>query len=469
MILQSLIRRLFPGSQQPAAWQRLRRRKFSYGAAMIEILEPRKLMSANVITVQNFGSYAYLTDFATPSSAAQGDSFKVTYSGTGATFVGQNGTKFQVGGQLTDTVSMNSTTPLHLWMYLNSPASTVKITGDGVAKLASVDVNFGYLSSTNTLTMSDVIVDSTTVFGATGNDTVRIENSIVNQSLMTNLGNSNADTLILFNSAVHGGVTGSADQVTFDHSSVDGMTFLTQLGSSATLNSTASTFKGFFLDLFGSDATINMYGSVHGPNTFNSNEILIGVPGHEATLNVDQTPSAPSIGVVNNGPAPLLIGVQYNPSEPVLTWNNQALLAIMVDKTPPPKATRALAIMHAAIYDVVNAINGTPGLYVSLTASKNTSMQAAVDAAADRVLSTLYPAQKATFDAVLARQLGQIIDVTAKNNGVNLGNAIADAMILRRQNDGSSQTVTFNGPTTPGSWQPTLPPTPLPCYHSGAT
>ena len=456
MILQQLIRRLLSGSQ-PSAFRRSHRRKVPYGGAMIEILEPRKLMSANVITVQNSGSYVYLTDFVTPSNAAQGDSVKVTYNATATTFVGQNGTKFQVGSQTVSTLTINSATPLHLWMYLNSPASTVDITGDGVAKLASVDMNFGYLPSTNSLALTDVIVDSTTVFGAAGNDTVRIENSIFNQTLLTNLGNSNGDTLILFDSQVHGSVTGSANLVTLDHAQIDGMVFLSQPGSAPTLDSTASTYNGFFLDILGNDAVINMHGSVDGPNTFNSAEILIGVVGHDATLNVDQVPSAPSAGVVNKGPAPILIGVQNNPSEPVLTWNNQALRAIMVDKTPPPKATRALAIMHAAILDVVNAINGTPGLFVSMTANKNTSAAAAVAAAADRVLSTLFPAQKATFDALLAQELGQIIDLTAKNNGVTLGNAIADAMIQLRQNDGSNKTVTFSGPTTPGSWQPTPP------------
>ena len=41
----------------------------------------------------------------------------------------------------------------------------------------------------------------------------------------------------------------------------------------------------------------------------------------------------------------------------VTDWNNAALNAIRADKTPPPKASRALAILHASIYDAVNGID----------------------------------------------------------------------------------------------------------------
>ena len=41
----------------------------------------------------------------------------------------------------------------------------------------------------------------------------------------------------------------------------------------------------------------------------------------------------------------------------VVQWNDNVLAAIRVDKTPPPKASRDLAIVHGAIYDAVNAID----------------------------------------------------------------------------------------------------------------
>src|SRR6267142_1810799 len=66
----------------------------------------------------------------------------------------------------------------------------------------------------------------------------------------------------------------------------------------------------------------------------------------------------------------------------VLEWNSVALDAIRTDKTPPPKASRDLAIVHTAIYDAVNAIDRTHQVYaVNVLASPTTSREAAVAAA----------------------------------------------------------------------------------------
>ena len=57
---------------------------------------------------------------------------------------------------------------------------------------------------------------------------------------------------------------------------------------------------------------------------------------------------------------PLLILLAYCASlaraDLITDWNETALDAIRLDKTPPPKAARALAILHTAIYDAVNGI-----------------------------------------------------------------------------------------------------------------
>ena len=48
----------------------------------------------------------------------------------------------------------------------------------------------------------------------------------------------------------------------------------------------------------------------------------------------------------------------------VTDWNSAALNAIRIDKTPPPKSSRALAIFHVAIYDAVNGITRTHQPYL---------------------------------------------------------------------------------------------------------
>jgi hypothetical protein len=40
----------------------------------------------------------------------------------------------------------------------------------------------------------------------------------------------------------------------------------------------------------------------------------------------------------------------------VLQWNDILLDAIRANRTPPPQGSRAMAIVHAAIYEAVNSI-----------------------------------------------------------------------------------------------------------------
>src|SRR5437899_7704897 len=84
----------------------------------------------------------------------------------------------------------------------------------------------------------------------------------------------------------------------------------------------------------------------------------------------------------------------------VTEWNSAALDAIRADRTPPPKASRALAILHAAIYDAVNGITRThePYLFTGMVPA-SASLEAAASAAAHDVLVNLFPAHRAAFDS----------------------------------------------------------------------
>src|SRR5438105_13926484 len=87
----------------------------------------------------------------------------------------------------------------------------------------------------------------------------------------------------------------------------------------------------------------------------------------------------------------------------VTDWNSAALDAIRLDKMPPPKASRALGILHAAIYDAVNGIRRThePYLIGGLVAA-SASAEASASAAAHKVLTTLFAGQQAKFDSIYA-------------------------------------------------------------------
>jgi hypothetical protein len=92
----------------------------------------------------------------------------------------------------------------------------------------------------------------------------------------------------------------------------------------------------------------------------------------------------------------------------VTDWNDAALDAIRVGKTPPPKASRALAILHAAIFDAVNGVSLRYEIYLVPSAvTTSASPEAAASAAGHQVLLALFPDAAAGFDALHAETLAQ--------------------------------------------------------------
>jgi Bacterial Ig-like domain len=82
---------------------------------------------------------------------------------------------------------------------------------------------------------------------------------------------------------------------------------------------------------------------------------------------------------------------QADATNAVVHWNRIMLDAIRLDASSPPVASRGLAMESLAVLDAVNAINGTPGYLVKMNAPSGTSADAAVDTAAHKILSYLYP------------------------------------------------------------------------------
>lgn len=145
-------------------------------------------------------------------------------------------------------------------------------------------------------------------------------------------------------------------------------------------------------------------------------------------------------------------------SDPVLDWNGTMLEAIRVDSTPPPAASRAMAIVHTAIFDAVNSISREYEPYLTrVVVHPRASQDAAVAGAAHQALVALFPAQKTTFDAKLTESLAAIPDGKSEDDGVAAGKAVADQILLHRLNDGSADSVTWVPGTQPGEWVPTPP------------
>src|SRR6266478_6569419 len=94
------------------------------------------------------------------------------------------------------------------------------------------------------------------------------------------------------------------------------------------------------------------------------------------------------------------------PVSQVVQWNRTLLSIVRTAGAQPATIhpTRSFAITHAAIYDAVNAIDGTHRPYlIRLVASRSASQEAAAAAAAHEVLVKLYPTFQAPLDAQLQR------------------------------------------------------------------
>jgi hypothetical protein len=140
---------------------------------------------------------------------------------------------------------------------------------------------------------------------------------------------------------------------------------------------------------------------------------------------------------------------------------NRTLLVIVRTPGAQPATihpTRSFAIMHAAIYDAVNVIDGTHKPYlVRLSASHFASQAAAAAAAAHEVLVKLYPSFQATLDIQLQQALAQLPN-RGRTEGVRIGKAIADRILAIRANDGSSNPpAPYVFGDAPGDYQSTPP------------
>jgi hypothetical protein len=155
-----------------------------------------------------------------------------------------------------------------------------------------------------------------------------------------------------------------------------------------------------------------------------------------------QSPSTPVVPIIAPGPA---LDILHR-------WNEIAINASGLDHTPVPpgdprifgeqlgpgRASRAMAIVHIAMFDAMNAIEGDYRSYTGVRAGRGPiSEDAAVAQAAHDTLVALFPSQIASFDTLLAEDLADIPNGPRKTNGIRLGQQAAAAILAMRNNDGS--------------------------------
>src|SRR5436853_4161532 len=133
--------------------------------------------------------------------------------------------------------------------------------------------------------------------------------------------------------------------------------------------------------------------------------------------------------------------------DPVHHWNQIAIDATGLDHTPvapgeirtfgeqlgPGRASRAMAIVHIAIFDSVNAVLGGYQSYSGIQPVRPpVSLDAAVAQAAHDTLVALFPSQTATFDSFLATDLAKVNNKNERAPGVSLGQRAATAILALR-------------------------------------
>jgi membrane-associated phospholipid phosphatase len=149
-------------------------------------------------------------------------------------------------------------------------------------------------------------------------------------------------------------------------------------------------------------------------------------------------------------------------TDEVIQWNKTLLTIVRTPGVQPATVhpTRNFAIMHAAIYDAVNAIDAShkPYLVHVEHVSPHASQEAAAAAAAHETLIELYPAFQTTLDQQYEQSLAQITDGADKTTGIDVGRAAALAILTLRSDDGSaSPPIPYVFGNAPGNYQSTPP------------
>ncbi|MFI7121728.1 vanadium-dependent haloperoxidase [Amycolatopsis sp. NPDC049868] len=154
----------------------------------------------------------------------------------------------------------------------------------------------------------------------------------------------------------------------------------------------------------------------------------------------------------------------------VLYWN-EVLLDVFRRQTgesaAPTRLARSAAMMHGAVYDGANSARcatatgclGQPYLTrVPVPSGAAPDPSSAIDRAAYKILTGLYPGSPVDFTAKLATAQSTIPDSVSqeqRDQGAAIGERAAAVMVVTRANDHSNETVPYTPGTRPGDWRPT--------------
>ena len=141
----------------------------------------------------------------------------------------------------------------------------------------------------------------------------------------------------------------------------------------------------------------------------------------------------------------------------VSDWNEK-VISFAVARGWGPAADRLMAMTNLAMFDAVNAVERRYRPYLmNFEVTAPTSKEAAAASAAASLLASVDPSAAKEAKLTLAAYLANIPDGAPKQNGIELGEAVAAKMVGLRADDGAQAPDTWRPRTSPGVYVPTAP------------
>jgi hypothetical protein len=141
----------------------------------------------------------------------------------------------------------------------------------------------------------------------------------------------------------------------------------------------------------------------------------------------------------------------------IIDWDEKVVSIVQPGTVFPPTTTlRATAMLHIAMFDAVNSIEPRYRPYkVQISATPDTSKEAAAASAAGTVLIKLIPNAASDTQSALTSYLGTLPDGEAKSKGIKLGQEVAAQILELGANNGASAADAYRPKTSPGVYIPT--------------
>jgi len=146
-------------------------------------------------------------------------------------------------------------------------------------------------------------------------------------------------------------------------------------------------------------------------------------------------------------------------ADTVIDWNETSIEVMKAARVAGNPWSRTLAMVHVAMADAINSVQGRYTRYVStIPAVPGASAEAAGSTAARHILVQLYPNHKGMIEEAYATSMKSIPDGPAKGQGIALGEQVGAAIYADRSADGTNVPDTYRPVTSPGVWVPTTLP-----------